>query len=48
MARTLEDFQMTRPSIAWLANPIVRLLTVISVFLLLAACGPGGDGGGAY
>jgi hypothetical protein len=36
---------MTRRLIAWTANPAIRLLAMLAIALLLAACGPGGGGG---
>jgi hypothetical protein len=40
---------MTRRLNIWIANPTVRLLAVLSISILLAACGPGGgDGNGGY
>jgi hypothetical protein len=40
---------MTRRLITWFANPTVRLMAAVTISLLLAACGPGGDGGnGGY
>jgi hypothetical protein len=39
---------MTARAIAWLSNPIVRLIALVSIPLLLAACGQGGSGGNGY
>lgn len=37
---------MNRRLPVWLSRPIVRLVAVVSISLVLAACGQGGDGGG--
>jgi hypothetical protein len=37
---------MTRRLITWIVNPTIRLMVVLTISLLLAACGPGGEGGG--
>ena len=37
---------MTLRSFAWRAQPIGRLIVVLAISLVLAACGQGGDGAG--
>lgn len=37
---------MTARSIAWLSNPTIRLVALVSIAFLLAACGQGGNGNG--
>lgn len=39
---------MTPRTFTWLSNPVVRLVAVVSISLLLAACGQGGSGGSGY
>ena len=40
--------RMTTRSFVWLSHPIIRLVAVVSISLLLAACGQGGSGGNGY
>lgn len=35
-------------TLMWLANPTLRSVALVSIALLLAACGQGGDGGDGY
>ena len=42
------DRVMTARLIASLSNPIVRLVALVSIAFVLAACGQGGDGGAGY
>jgi hypothetical protein len=42
------DGVMTARAIAWLASPTLRLVAVVCIAVVLAACGQGGDGGDGY
>ena len=39
---------MTQRLTTWLGNPTIRLMALLAIALLLAACGPGGGGNGGY
>lgn len=37
---------MTQRLTMWIGNPTIRLIAMLTIALLVAACGPGNGGGG--